>query len=97
MPIIEVKNNLFIVVAGSLNQCAAMQATWHGLNDYARSEQMLNAALEHIKKSRKLQSGGFSSGVDDVIFLTVLGNYIVAHSPCARAQIASNELPFIAI
>lgn len=36
---------------------------------------LIKTALEHIERSRKLQAGGFSSGVEDVHFLILLGDY----------------------
>lgn len=45
-----------------------------GLGQTEKAENLLNLALSHVENNRKLQGGGFSSGIDDVFYLVMLGN-----------------------
>lgn len=46
-----------------------------GMGDKESAAPLLSAGLAHIERSRKLQAGGFSSGVEDVHFLILMGEY----------------------
>jgi tetratricopeptide (TPR) repeat protein len=44
-----------------------------GLGDEARSTELLEAGLNYLERRRKLQAGGLSAGVEDVMYLILLG------------------------
>lgn len=58
------------------NIWGARMLAWSFLNLDSEDQGVLilNLMIEHIDRTRKLQSGGFSSGVDDVNALAALGN-----------------------
>lgn len=42
--------------------------------EVVQAERILHAVLDFVDKSRKLQDGGYTSGIDDVLALALLGN-----------------------
>ncbi|WP_185969321.1 winged helix-turn-helix domain-containing protein [Aliiglaciecola sp. M165] len=48
---------------------------WTQLSEDEKATTLLKAGLAHIAKTRKLQGGGFSSGIEDVRFHILLGEH----------------------
>ncbi len=71
----ELFNDKPVIGDWSLWAVSMIARAWQATSQDDKANTILNAGLAHIEKTRKLQGGGFSSGIDDVIFLVLLGQY----------------------
>lgn len=62
------------ITAGNIWAATSLGDALMSTGQTEQAKLILNASLDFVDKSRKLQDGGFTSGIDDVFALALLGN-----------------------